>query len=184
MEHYYGKKIAHYNLYPSLTLGFSQGFAVGDENMIGNIFACFSKPEKINNPKDLELGFNNEKALRTVCVHEFGHSFVNPAIDKVDSIIIDHKKYLFETIKDKMSQQAYNDWKICLYEHFVRANEVIIAKLLNDTQKSNEILKDNYEKRSFIYLPQIIEKLEFWYYNEYFEKSYDDKVKEIINEIE
>lgn len=184
MEHYYGKKVAHYNLYPSLTLGFSQGFAVGDENMIGNIFACFSKPEKINNPKDLELGFNNEKALRTVCVHEFGHSFVNPAIDKVDSKIIDHKKYLFEPIKDKMSQQAYNDWKICLYEHFVRANEVIIAKLLNDTQKSNEILKDNYEKRSFIYLPQIIEKLEFWYYNEYFEKSYDDKVKEIINEIE
>lgn len=183
MEHFYGKKITHYNLYPSLTLGFSQGFAVGGENMIGNIFACFSKPEKISNPKDLELGFNNEKSLRTVCIHEFGHSFINPAIDKVDSKIIDAKKHLFESIKDKMGQQAYNDWKICLYEHFVRANEVIVARLLNDQQKADGILKDNYQNRSFIYLPQIIEKLEFWYYNEYFEKTYEEKVSEIIQEL-
>lgn len=183
MEHFYGKKVANYNLYPSLTLSFSQGFGVGGENMVGNIFACFSKPEKINNPKALELGFNNETSIRTICIHEFGHSFINPVVDKVDANIIDGKSALFTPIKAKMSEQGYTEWKICLYEHFVRANEVIITRLLKDNQKADAILKDNYGNRSFIYLPQIIEQLEFWYYNEYFEKSYDEKVKEIITNL-
>ena len=183
MEHFYDKKVNNYNLYPSLTLGFSQACGVGHENMIGNVFACFSKPEEIDNPKDLELGFNNQTSLRTICIHEFGHSFVNPAIDKVDETTREGKKSLFEPIKDKMANQGYTDWKICLYEHFVRANEVIITRLLNEKQKADEILKDNYENRSFVYLPQIIEKLEFWYYNEFFEKTYEEKVKEIISEL-
>lgn len=183
MEHFYDKKVNNYNLYPSLTLGFGQACGVGRESMIGNIFACFNKPEKIDNPKDLELGFNNETSLRTICIHEFGHSFINPAIDKVDATTIEGKKSLFEPIKDKMANQGYTDWKICLYEHFVRANEVIITRLLNEKQKADVILKDNYENRSFVYLPQIIEKLEFWYYNEFLEKTYEEKVKEIVSEL-
>lgn len=181
MEHFYNKGVENYNLYPSLTVPFSQGFGVGFENMIGNVFGCFSKPTEINNIQNLNLGFNNTTSLRTICVHEFGHSFVNPAVDKVDNKIIENKISLFESIKNKMSEQGYNEWKICLYEHFVRANEVIIAKLLKDDKKANEIMKDNVENRSFIYLPQIVEKLEYWYYNEYLEKSYEEKVSEIIN---
>lgn len=181
MEHLYNKGVENYNLYPSLTMPFSQGFGVGSENMIGNVFGCFIKPNEINNVQKLNLGFNNTISLRTICVHEFGHSFVNPAIDKVDNRIIEDKKNLFEPIKNKMSQQGYNEWKICLYEHFVRANEVIIANLLKDDKKADEIMKDNVENRSFIYLPQIVEKLEYWYYNEYLEKSYEEKVSEIVN---
>jgi hypothetical protein len=184
MEHFYGKEVKSYNLYPSLTLGFSQGFGVGGENMIGNVFACFNKPEKIDNPKDLALGFNNETSLRTICIHEFGHSFINPAIDKVDTKVINSKMAFFEPIKNKMSEQGYSDWKICLYEHFVRANEVIIARLLNDRQKADELFQDNIQNRSFVYLPQIIEKLEYWYNNEYLEKSYEEKVGEIISELQ
>ncbi|WP_298141125.1 DUF4932 domain-containing protein, partial [Flavobacterium sp.] len=183
MEHLYNKQVKNYNLYPSLTLGFGQAFGVGRENMIGNIFACFNKPEKIDNPKDLELGFNNETSLRTICIHEFGHSFINPAIDTINPTILEEKKALFEPIKNKMSEQGYTEWKICLYEHFVRANEVMVTRLLNENQKADEILNDNYKNRSFIYLPQIIEKLEFWYYNEYFDKTYEEKIREIIQEL-
>ncbi len=183
MEHFYGKTINQYNLYPSLTLGFSQGFGVGGDNMIGNIFAAFNKPGKIEHPQDLALGFDNATSLRTICIHEFGHSFVNPAIDKVGPKIIERTNGLFEPIRNKMNEHGYNEWKICLYEHFVRANEVIITRLLDDRQKAEAIFMDNYKNRSFVYLPQIIEKLEFWYYNEYFEKSYEEKVKEIITEL-
>lgn len=183
MEHLYSKEVKNYNLYPSLTLGFGQACGVGGTNSIGNIFACFNKPEKIENPNDLALGFSNETSLRTICIHEFGHSFINPAIDKVSPEILEEKKALFEPIKNKMSEQGYTDWKICLYEHFVRANEVIVTRLLNENLKADEILKDNYENRSFVYLPQIIEKLEYWYYNEYLDKSYEQKVLEIISEL-
>jgi len=82
-----------------------------------------------------------------------------------------------------MSEQGYNQWKICLYEHFNRANEVIIARHLGDEVKANELLKDNIENRSFIYIPQIIEKLEFWYNNEFLDITYEQKVNEIISEL-
>lgn len=183
MEHLYNKEVKNYNLYPSLTIPFGQGFAVGNDGMIGNVFASFNKPNEINNLSNLNLGFDNAISLRTICIHEFGHSFVNPAVDKADEIVLQTKSYLFEPIKNKMSEQGYNQWKICLYEHFTRANEVIIAKLIGDGSKANEILKDNIESKYFIYLPQIIEKLEFWYYNEYFLKTYEQKVSEIIAEL-
>lgn len=181
MEHFYGKNVENYKLYPSLTMPFSSGFAVGNENTVGNIFGSFGKPKNIDNTSDLKLGFDNSISLRTICLHEFGHSFVNPAIDQTDEKIINSKQNLFDPIKDKMTEQGYNQWKICLYEHFDRANEVIITKLLGDDKKAEEILYDNVTNRSFVYLPKIIENLEFWYYNEYFTKTYDQKVSEIIS---
>ncbi len=183
MENYFGKSVSQYVLYPSLTLPFSSGFAVGDKNTIGNIFASFNHPGEINDTTKLNLGYSNALSLRTICIHEFGHSFVNPAVDKVDEKIVHAKANLFEPIKDKMSEQGYNQWKICLYEHFNRANEVIIAKRLGDEIKANDILKDNIQNRLFIYLPQIIEKLEFWYNNEFLDKTYEHKVGEIISEL-
>ncbi len=180
MEHFYSKKVDNYVLYPSLTMSFSQGFAVSNNNSIGNVFASFNKPENVNVSSKLDLGFKNEVSLRGICIHEFGHSFVNPAIDKVDEKVITSKEFLFELIKNKMSEQAYNQWKICLYEHFDRAGEVIIAKLIGDNKKADEILNDNVKNRSFIYLPQIVNQLEYWYYNEFFTKTYDQKVSEIV----
>ena len=181
MEHLYNKEVTNYKLYPSLILSFSQGFAVGSEDTIGNVFAAFRKPKEINNLSSLNLGFDNINSLRTICIHEFGHSFINPAIDKVDSQILQKTAYLFEPIRDNMSP-TYNDWKICLYEHFVRANEVMVTRLVGDNSKADEILKDNVDKK-FIYLPQIVEKLEFWYNNEYLTKTYEQKVSEIISEL-
>jgi len=183
MESYFRKSVSRYVLYPSLTLPFSSGFAVGDKNTIGNIFASFNQPGEINDTTRLNLGYSNALSLRTICIHEFGHSFVNPAVDEADQNTIQAKAFLFDPIKDKMTQQGYNQWKICLYEHFNRANEVIIARHLGDEAKANDILKDNIENRSFIYLPQIIEKLEFWYDNEFLDKTYEYKVNEIISKL-
>ncbi|MRX41008.1 DUF4932 domain-containing protein [Flavobacterium sp. LC2016-23] len=183
MEHFYGKRIQNYNLYPSLTMPFSQGFAVGSSDMIGNIFGSFNIPKEIDNNSNPDLGFKNNVALRTLCVHEFGHSFINPVIDQIDDKHIKATEKLFEPIKEKMFAQGYNEWKICLYEHFVRAGEIVIAKLLGDDNKAQEIMNDNVTNRSFIYLPQIAEKLEYWYYNEFFTKTYPQKVDEIISEL-
>lgn len=180
MEHFYGKKVDHYVLYPSLTMPFGQGFAVGNADSIGNVFACFNKPESINDTSKLDLGFQNEVSIRTICIHEFGHSFVNPAVDQLDEKLMASKEFLYEPIKNKMSEQGYNQWKICLYEHFNRAGEVIIAKRLGDNEKADEILNDNLKNRSFIYLPQIVNQLEYWYYNEFFSKTYEQKVSEIV----
>jgi len=183
MEHLYSKNVQNYRLYPSLTIPFGQGFAAGNANTIGNIFASFNKPKEVNQVSNLQLGYDNSTSLRDICVHEFGHSFVNPAIDKVDESLLKDKEALFEPIKDNMSQQGYNQWKICLYEHFNRANEVIIARLIGDNNKAEKILQENVKNKSFIYLPQIVENLEYWYNNEFLNKTYEQKVSDIIAEM-
>jgi len=44
---------------------------------------------------------------------------------------------------------------------------MMIAGLLGDKQKAEEILKDNADNRFYRYLPQIVDQLECWYNNEF-----------------
>jgi len=67
----------------------------------------------------LELAFDNADKIRGLSVHEFGHSFVNPAIDKVPAELIKETEPLYTPIKAQMTGQSYPSWTICLYEHFV-----------------------------------------------------------------
>jgi hypothetical protein len=79
-----------------------------------------------------------------------------------------------------MAAQGYNEWKICLYEHFTRAGEVLTARLVGDPVKAQELLQDNVTQRHFRYLPQVVTQLQYWYDHEYLTKSYPQKVQEII----
>ena len=133
--------------------------------------------EDLNN---LSLGYANSKQLRNLSVHEFGHSFVNPVIDQVGDSVINKKDFLFEPIQQEMSDQGYTTWKIALYEHFVRAGEIFIARQLGDQNTADKLSKDYIQNRHFIYLNQIIASLENWYNNEYFTKTYEDFVIETI----
>jgi hypothetical protein len=180
MEHFYGQPSATYRLYPSLTMSFSSGFAVGGDHVIGNVFGSFMPPANVTDEAALRLGFADRQALRAVCVHEFGHSFVNPAIDQVSAQVLAASTSCFMPIREQMAAQGYNEWKICLYEHFTRAGEVLTARLVDDPRKAQELLEDNVQQRHFKYLPQIVEQLQYWYDHEYLDKSYPEKVQEII----
>lgn len=180
MEHLYSHPSATYRLYPSLTMLFSTGFAVGGDGVIGNVFGGFQPAAGLADTAALRLGFADQQALRTVCVHEFGHSFVNPAIDQVSPPVLAATAARFTPIREQMTAQGYTDWKICLYEHFTRAGEVLTARLVGDPAKAQELLDDNVQQRHFLYLPQIVEQLHYWYDHEYLDKSYPQKVQEII----
>jgi hypothetical protein len=184
MEHLYDNQPSGYFLNASLTMPFSQGFAISKNDNIGYVFGSLTLPLEIDDLNNLKLGYGNSSQLRNISVHEFGHSFVNPVVDQIEDTIINQKEFLFEPIKEKMSNQAYSSWKISLYEHFVRAGEIFIAKQLDDQETANELSKDYIENRKFIYLDQIIPAMEFWYNNEYFTKSYSDFVKETIESLE
>jgi len=180
MEHLYNQPGATYRLYPSLTMLFSTGFAVGGDHVIGNVFGSFTPPADVADEAALRLGFDDPRALRTLCVHEFGHAFVNPVIDQVGALVLAATAARFEPIRAQMAAQGYNEWKTCLYEHFTRAGEVLTARLVGDPAKAQELLADNVQQRHFRYLPQIVEQLQDWYDHEYLTKSYPQKVQEII----
>jgi hypothetical protein len=67
--------------------------------------------------------------------------------------LITQTEKLFEPIRNDMTRQNYTQWKHCVYEHFVRAGEVLIARKLGNTKDAEELQKYYIEDRKFIYLP-------------------------------
>ncbi len=163
METFYGKNFGKYTLVPSLTIpkgmGFGLKYAKNARTTLLNVFGAFDN-QTLQQPDAPDLGFGNPQRLQELSIHEFGHSFVNPIIDAIPQEKISNTERLFEPIKSAMEKQGYNTWKVCLYEHFVRAGEVMIAKLLGDAAGSQRLRTNYVADRSFIYLPTIITALE------------------------
>ncbi|HVU55451.1 MAG TPA: DUF4932 domain-containing protein [Puia sp.] len=158
MEKFYRQQFNTYCLAPSLTLPTSVGFGktVKKTRTIYNVFAPFSFQRLDSVAPD--LGFNYPDRIRMLTVHEFGHSFVNPAVDALPQELIRSTEYLYAPIKEEMVRHSYTSWTQCLYEHFVKAGEVIIAEKLGDTVRAGSLLSD-FGKTGFIYVPAIVEVL-------------------------
>ncbi len=184
MESFYKRGFGSYHLIPSLTIPTSMGFGVSytknNEVVVNNVFGPLWV-QHLENSVNPDLGFGDKKRIRELSTHEFGHSFVNPVIDSVPQSLIDETRPLFDTIKEAMSGQAYSDWKICLYEHFVRAGEIIIARNLGYREEAENLLNQYVVTRKFIYLPIIIKVLED--YNKTPGGSYKDYVIKAITEM-
>jgi hypothetical protein len=70
--------------------------------------------------------FGSVESLRGLVWHEFGHSFLNPEIDRLKEAVARSGK-LLEPIAARMKQQAYGNWHTAVIEHIDRAVEVRLA---------------------------------------------------------
>ncbi len=161
MEQYYRKQFSEYNLVPSLNLFTTMGFGTMNQSTrkIYNAFGSFTFQSFDSDHPD--MGFDDPVKIRALAAHEFGHSFANPAIDSLPSSLITETAYLYEPIKEEMKKQAYTTWLMSLYEHLVRAGEVIVADKIGDSTRAVGILQDNL-KNGFIYLPFMVQELKNW----------------------
>jgi hypothetical protein len=80
-----------------------------------------------------------------------------------------------------MEDQGYPSWKYCLYEHFVRASEVVIARNMGYLKEAAGLQKHYIEDRKFIYLPLIIEQLTR--YNQNKNISYQEAVMQAMEKL-
>ena len=127
--------------------------------------------------------FDTQNILSEYVIHEFSHSFCNPLIDRnYDKLI--NSECLLIPIESKIKSQGYKGWKTCLYEHLVRANEIVLNEIVFGKQKSdklyNEMINDGW-----IYLEGIIPIIKNEYLknrNEY--KTQDDIMPLIIKYLE
>ena len=163
MESFYNRSFESYTLIPSLTIpkgmGFGLRYTINDKTHIFNIFGAFDM-QNLGQVDTVDMGFANSERLRELSVHEFGHSFVNPVVDTIEEEQVAATEKLFLPIQSAMSDQNYITWKACLYEHFVRAGEVVLAKKTDKNERSEQLRSWYIEDRKFIYLPLIIEELE------------------------
>ena len=181
MEDYFQQTFQSYSLIPSLTIPKGMGFGIRNNN--GNIFNVFGAVDfqDLAYKPSPKMGFENAKKIRELSIHEFGHSFINPVVANLPVAYFTKTASLFKPIKEAMNQQGYNTWKACLYEHFVRATELILSEKY-DTKEAYEMLKSNYlEERQFIYIPHLRKILE-----EYRKKglNYPQAVEKAMQELE
>lgn len=161
MEDYYRKKFNHYYLVPSLNILTGMGFGQTNRKT-GTIYNSFG-PFSFQNFESghLDMGFDYPEKIKGLAVHEFGHSFANPAIAALPQSLIDSTARLYEPIKKQMSTQAYTSWTMSLNEHLVRTGEVIVAEKLGDSARAVTIMRENVDK-GFIYLPFLVKELKAW----------------------
>jgi hypothetical protein len=184
MEDFYKKEFNSYTLIPSLTIPAGMGFGIkytkDGKTRIHNVFGTLGL-QKFKVTDTLDMGFANRDQIRELSTHEFGHSFVNYVVANAPQELITGTEHLFDSLKQEMSKQGYTQWKSCLYEHFVRACEVVIAKKMGYMQEA-ENLKNNYiNNRKFIYLPLLIEELDI--YSRDKKMSYQEVVNKAMNKL-
>lgn len=123
--------------------------------------------------------FNLSNILQTYILHEFSHSFCNPLIDEFyDQLEAD--SCLLEPIRESLKKQAYGSWKTCLYEHLVRANEIILTEQTLGKEEADKVYKDNYENRDWKYLKGLVPLLRTYKNNKSEYKKLQDFMPEII----
>ena len=168
LENYYNDTFESYNIIisPSFIGGFGPTITDTDGNDI--IYACIPN-------------FNGMQ-LRGFIWHEFGHSFVNPLVDKYSDRLVSLNK-LFEPIKEDMKIAAGN-WTACVKEHVVRAVVVRLFELYVDPEFSKIVLESELKQR-FIYIEPLVEKLkDFENQRDKNKITFSDYYPELLNVLE
>lgn len=176
LENFYGQQFAKYKIIPSLTFWPGPGFGFEGENIAFFVLGPFNH----------DLKFNNTERLKTLAIHEFGHAFANHILETSCINIIEETRPLFDPIAESMYSQSYPGWSYSVNEHFVRAGEVLIPEMMNNTSLSESNLLFNTEEKNFIYLPFIVDQLrkyrilEGLSYEESAKKTLEDLKKEFM----
>ena len=152
LEDYFNETNENYNIIIAPSFRGGYGPKIPDADGKDMIYACLTTTDMKDN-----IPYLNGMNLLFYVWHEFGHSFVNPAIDKYYDKVESLNK-LFEPIKKDMSKIAYEDWKTCVFEHVLRAVNIRLFELYLGSQYSKFFLKIEIN-RGFIYIEPLIERL-------------------------
>lgn len=186
MENYYGKKNESYTLIPSPTLYHTMGFGKRIKASIGyKVFNVFGPLKVTKDSLEFGYGFDDFSEIEELSVHEFGHSFINPATETPQNqAIIDKYEYLFEPIRKDMENQGYRSWSTCVAEHIVRLGEIRIVIAMGDTTRANRIRNDYINNRNFIYLEALEKSILKYEANRDTYKSIDSYIPELLGSFE
>ncbi len=177
MEKFYKHGFSSYHLVPSLTIPKGMGFGIKIKDDIWSVFGAVDFQD-FENESNLNMGFTNKDKLNELTIHEFGHSFVNPVVAEQPDTLFQASEHLFPALKQAMGDQGYNTWKVCLYEHFVRAGEIIIAEKTGNLDSAERLKVQYITKRNFKYIPVILDELYRYDDGEY--EKYDEVVTNVL----
>lgn len=162
------------NLIPYIT---KNAFSCNVEN---EIYSCVSVSP--NATKDNLYNLNGvEKYFLTLPIHEFSHGYVNPLTDKYK--LVTEGTTLFDDIKENMAKQAYPTDIEIINEHIVRAITARSILFFHQDQEWYQREIDNQRQMGFIYIENILEKLEEYENNRELYKTFENFYPEIVNSL-
>ena len=101
--------------------------------------------------------FGSVESLRGLVWHEFGHSFVNPEVERL-SASLEKSSKLMNPIAAKMRASAYQQWQTVVIEHVDRAVAARLAfRELGEDAGEQALAKE--EASSFAYVGALAERL-------------------------
>jgi len=151
MEKHYGNGKKEYNivLAPLMNDG---GYGLEINTKAGQLLYAIIGP--LQDSKDFPV-FDIENLLSEYVIHEFSHSFTNPLIVK-NMALLEADSCLLRPIRKDMKEQGYGSWAGCLYEHFVRANEIVLTEQLFGRQKADSVYSAMIDEGKWIYLEGLV----------------------------
>lgn len=120
-----------------------------------NVFAPFRSVDA----EEASCGFDRPEQLAKLAMHEFGHSFVNHALESPRHKGPITRFAALYAAERATGQMGYEDW-ICVAEHIIRACEIRIALVAGQPESAARLLQHNIEQHAFHYLPAIVEALD------------------------
>lgn len=186
MEDYYGKENNSYTLIPSPTLYHTMGFGKNVKANSGyKVFNVFGPLIVTKDSLEFGLGFDDPKEIDELTVHEFGHSFINPVLDKTSNLkAVDSYGHLFERIREPMKAQGYGSWRSCLTEHVVRLGEIRISYAMGDSIRAERLREVYVHKRKFIFIPLLEKSIEDYEMNRDVYKTIDDYFPKLLTSLD
>lgn len=169
MEDYFGESFDEYSIYlmPLMPIpaGSDNYRAFGpnmnyDGKRVSAMFISSSK--MIDDRNQNGFGFDNPIVTKFLTVHEIGHSFVNPHLEKYESEL-NNTSSLFTSDLQKIMEKSYvGNWKTCVIEHFVRLGEIRVAIALGDEAEAERLRKFHINEFGFVLIPILEEKIKFY----------------------
>ncbi len=125
--------------------------------------------------------FQSGISLIALSLHEFGHAFVNPSLERCSTMI---KKYmlenLFEPVRTTMEKQAYPTQALFFNEMVVRAMTARAFCSLRNDKRIYDILTEMDKKNGFYFIEYTCIQLEYYEKNRSKYKNFNDFVPYLL----
>ncbi len=164
---FYGKSefpiVYRFLLAPAMFPGGGYGFSIVRENSEGIKTLNIYQIVRAMGSADGQPGFPSGQDLAMLGLHEFGHSFVNPAVEAVshDSRLASGLEAIFKPVRSIMDSQAYGAMPVFLNELVLRAACILAERelgILSANEAEQEIKSER--RRGFYPIGRVIALLE------------------------
>jgi hypothetical protein len=136
---------------------------------------------KQQQPSDYtHFGFDNPAIIRRLCVHEIGHSFINPHLEKYKQEIENYRSLFTPALAALMGQQGITSWYICVIENLVRAGEIRIAEQMKDIAQANWLRHLYVHDQNCIFIPALEEKMILYEKNRRKYPTFENFIPELL----